>query len=240
MMMYLKDGREKAVSIAIRAHSSLELQEDKYFLLTCSNIKTASKGQRTSKALRDREQEGLLFYDLEAGHSTRPVAILGKSYYFGPKEINHIIGSCVAFGSTPDSTSVVELLDNKGCPSDAAIVNSVEFMTRDTESSEPDAEVLKGGRIMKVKIKSMFRFPNKDFKKEESTKDVKRKTSSNEDSKFVDNRVTIQCTSVPCGGSKCPAPCTREAGQLLSDASSTTSLVSTSVNVLDPGMLPSL
>ena len=178
-----------------------------------------------------------MFYDLEAGHSTRPVAILGKGYYFGPKETNHIIGSCVAFGSVPDPSSVVELLDSKGCPSDAAIVSSVEFMTKETESSEPDAEVLKGGRVMKVKIKSMFRFPNKDFKKEDSGKDNKRKSGDNDESQWVDNRVTIQCTSVPCGGNKCPAPCTREAGQLLGEASSTTSLVTTAVNVLNPGML---
>lgn len=235
----MKDGREKAVSIAIRAHSSLELQEDKYFLLTCSNIKTATKGSRTSKALRDKQQDGLIFYDLEAGHTTRPVAILGKSYYFGPKEDNHIIGSCVAFGSIPDPNSVVELLDNKGCPSDAAIVNSVEFTNRE-ESTEPDAEVITkspgGGRIMKVKIKSMFRFPNKDFKKteEENKKDAKGRKSSDDDDKWLDNRVTVQCTSVPCGG-KCPAPCSREAGNLLSESSSATSLVTASVNVLNPG-----
>jgi len=180
--------------------------------------------------LRDRE-EGLVFYDLEQGHSTRSVAILGKSYYFGPKEENHIIGSCVAFGANPDLSSIVELLDGKGCPSDAAIVNSVEFMNREVESAEPDAEVINkspGGRIMKVKIKSMFRFPNKDFKQEA-------KKNPDDDDKYIDNKVTIQCTSVPCGGSKCPAPCTKEAGVLLSDSSSATSLVTASVNVLNPG-----
>lgn len=158
-----QDGREKAISVAIRAHSSLELHEDKYFLLTCASLKTASRGSRQSKALRDREQEGLIFYDLEQGHQQAgsAVAILGRSYYFGPKHEDHLIGSCTAFGARAESTDIVELLDAKACPSDAAIVNSVEFMT-DEESKT---------RRMKVKIKSMFRFPNSDYREPEKSKD---------------------------------------------------------------------
>ena len=212
------------MSIAVRAHSALELQDDKYFLLTCNNLKVATKGSRTSKSLfgREKEDEGLIFYELEKGHATRPVAILGKGYYFGPKEENHLIGSCVAFGATGDTKgSLVELLDSKGCPSDAAIVNSVEF-NRDTEG---DGE--SKGRKMRVKIKSMFRFPSQDYKK--SSKNEK------EAEFWQDNRVTIQCTSVPCDASGCPSPCTREAGQLLGESSSAQALVSASVNVLNPG-----
>lgn len=213
--------------MAIRAHSSLELQEDKYFLLTCSNLKTASRGSRQSKALREKEQDGLVFYDLEEGHITSNVAILGKPYYFGPKEDEHIIGSCTAFGSRADPGSVVELLDNKACPTDAAIVNSAEFMG-DGESKS---------RKMKVRIKSMFRFPNQDFREPEKSKDSKasRSSSIEKDEKWSDNRVTVQCTSVPCGGGKCPAPCTKEAGQLLQSSSATQSLVTASVHVLNPG-----
>lgn len=175
---------------------------------------------------------------------TRPVAILGKSYYFGPKEENHFIGSCIAFGSAPDPSSVVELLDNKGCPSDAAIVNSAEFKTSEGGT----------GRFMKVKIRSMFRFPNQDYRNgKESSPQIKasnrrkgggRDDSDSEEPIWTDNLVTIQCTAVPCGGSggnasaaKCPSPCTREAGQLLSDSSSTQTLVTTSVHVLNPGEL---
>lgn len=213
--------------MAIRAHSALELQEDKYFLLTCSNLKTASRGSRQSKALRERESDGLVFYGLEEGHSRSAVAILGKSYYFGPREENHIIGSCTAFGSRADTGAVVELLDSKGCPSDAAIVNSVEFMNDEDSKS----------RKMKVKIKSMFRFPNQDFREPEKSKESKASSSSSDDDddKWSDNRVTIQCTAVPCGGGKCPAPCTKEAGNLLQSSSATQSLVTATVHVLNPG-----
>lgn len=125
---------------------------------------------------------------------------------------------------------MVELLDNKACPSDAAIVNSVEFMT-DEESKS---------RKMKVKIKSMFRFPNQDYREPEKSKDSKAvssaSTNSDDDEKWSDNRVTVQCTAVPCGGGKCPAPCTKEAGQLLQSSSATQSLVTASVHVLNPGM----
>ena len=232
------------MSIAVRAHTSLELQDDKYFLLTCSNMKSDS--QRRSKSLfREKESEGLIIYDLEKGHSTRSVAVLGKSYYFGPREPNHMIGNCIAFGSTTDSekgsSNVVQLLDSRGCPSDETIIEVVS--NRDTEHSESDVEIEPNQRVLKYKIKSMFRFPNKDFNQGSNTIGAKNsggrggRSKDREDEIWIDNQVTIQCSAVSCGGNPCPSPCTKESSSLLNESPATSNLVTTSVNVLNPGKI---
>lgn len=243
-----QDGREKAVSIAVRAHSQIELQDDKYFLLTCSNLKSDS--QRRSKSLfREKESEGLIIYDLEKGHSTRSVAVLGKSYYFGPRQANHMIGNCIAFGSTTNSEkgsdNVVQLLDSRGCPSDELIIEVVT--NKDEDHSESDVDIEPNQRVLKYKIKSMFRFPNKDFVGNSVSSGGGKNSAGRggrsrdkEDEIWIDNQVTIQCSSVSCGGNPCPAPCSKESSALLNESPATSNLVTTSVNVLNPGLFASL
>lgn len=183
----------------------------------------------------------MIIYDLEKGHSTRSVAILGKSYYFGPRESNHLIGNCIAFGSTTDPENVVQLLDSRGCPSDETIIEVVSNKS-DPDHEESDVEL--GQQTLKYKIKSMFRFPNRhspnsipgSSKESGGGKNsAGRGGRSREDEIWIDNQVTIQCSAVSCAGNPCPPPCSKLSSALINDSPASSNLVTTSFNVLNPG-----
>lgn len=194
----------------------------------------------------------MIVYDLEKGHSTRSVAILGKPYYFGPRESNHLIGNCIAFGSTIDSEkgsgNVVQLLDSRGCPSDQTIIEIVSNKS-DPDHEDSDVEIEPEQQRLKYRIKSMFRFPNRDFQGNSIPGSGSSKESGGgknsagrggrsrdkDDEIWIDNQVTIQCSAVSCAGNPCPPPCSRESSALINDSPASSNLVTTSFNVLNPG-----
>ncbi|XP_063216917.1 cuticlin-4 [Bacillus rossius redtenbacheri] len=128
---------DRSLPIAVRLHRTLELADDKFYVITCGkagfknannetslvSLKLLDKGKRVQEALKSHA------YTLRAEIS-RPDGTYGIR-----------VKSCFAFDKRNSS---VNLIDDKGCPTDARIISQFKF---DRKLGVADAT-----------LRSMFRF----------------------------------------------------------------------------------
>ncbi|XP_068899030.1 uncharacterized protein [Tenebrio molitor] len=129
---------ERSVPIAVRIHRTLELADDKFYVITCGKA-----GFRNA-----RNETSLVSLRLLDGSRKVTQAVYSKPYTLRA-EISRPDGtygfrvkSCFAFNKLNTS---VPLIDDKGCPVDTNVISP---FTYDEKKGSADAQ-----------LRSMFRFP---------------------------------------------------------------------------------
>ncbi|XP_022909936.2 uncharacterized protein [Onthophagus taurus] len=129
---------ERSVPIAVRLHKTLELAEDKFYIITCGKVGFRNDNNKTS------------LVSLRLIDGTRKVnqAVYGRRYSLRA-ELSEPDGShgfrvksCFAFSK---ANSSVNLIDDRGCPVNPDVITP---FTYDEANSKADAE-----------IQSIFKFP---------------------------------------------------------------------------------
>lgn len=133
-------SEERSVQLAVRVHKTLELADDKFYVITCG---------KTGFARDDNSPVALKFFDNDGRRIQE--TIYGRRYTV-KAEITHPNGTqgirvknCFAFNK---KNKTIELIDERGCP----ILNSGAYiMTRFKTASN--------GTTATATLNSMFRFP---------------------------------------------------------------------------------
>lgn len=132
-------SEERSVPVAVRVHRTLELHDDKFYVITCGkagfrnsrnetshvSLKLVDKGRRVSEVVYSHP------YTLRAD-VTRPDGTHGIR-----------VKNCFAFNKLNSS---VNLIDERGCPFKSSVISPFKY---DPSSSSAEAE-----------LRSMFRFPD--------------------------------------------------------------------------------
>ncbi|XP_074605250.1 cuticlin-4 [Brevipalpus obovatus] len=134
-------SEEQTVTIAVRLHRDLELSQDRYYSIACSqSFQTGSRLTKSRVSLRILDEDG---YD------TSRRLIHGNRYKFRVEISNPDPGfgmyvrNCVAFSNVNETE--VRLIDSNGCPADDNLLEPFDY-TNSTSSAD-------------ALIKSMFKFP---------------------------------------------------------------------------------
>jgi len=132
-----KDTEERSVAIAVRIHRTLELADDKYYMITCGKAGFQNLNNKTSLVTLQLLREG---------RKVQQVVYGGE--YMLRAHISHYDGSfgmkvrrCFSFS---DRNTTVELVDGSGCP-DSSIMSPFSY---DRLSGTAEA-----------RLYSMFKFP---------------------------------------------------------------------------------
>ncbi|KAK3908464.1 Cuticlin-6 [Frankliniella fusca] len=132
-------SEERSVPVAVRVHRTLELHDDKFYVITCGkagfrnsrnetshvSLKLVDKGRRVSEVVYSHP------YTLRAD-VTRPDGTHGIR-----------VKNCFAFNKLNSS---VNLIDERGCPLKSSVISPFKY---DPSTSSAEAE-----------LRSMFRFPD--------------------------------------------------------------------------------
>lgn len=139
MFLIFQQTEERSVPIAVRIHRTLELADDKFYVITCGKA-----GFRNA-----RNETSLVSLRLLDGNRKVTQAIYSKPYTLRA-EISRPDGtygfrvkSCLVFDKL--NTSAPALIDDKGCPT-SDVISSFVY---DEKKGIADAQ-----------LKSMFRFPD--------------------------------------------------------------------------------
>jgi len=131
-------SEERSVAVAVRIHKTLELADDKFYMITCGKAGFQNRNNETSlvtlQLLReDRKVQQVVYgreYTLKA-HISQPDGTFGMK-----------VKRCFSFS---DQNSTVELVDERGCPEPSIM-------------SEFSYDRLSG--TAEAKLFSMFKFPD--------------------------------------------------------------------------------
>ena len=129
---------ERSVSIAVRIHRTLELADDKLYVITCGKAGYRNANNETSLvSLKLMEGDKKI---IQAVYS-RPYTL--RATVSRPDGIHGFrVKSCFAFNKSNGSVS---LIDDRGCPSDPDVIDGFIY---DEKASFAEA-----------RLKSMFKFP---------------------------------------------------------------------------------
>lgn len=128
---------ERSIQLAVRVHKTLELADDKFYVITCG--KTGFS--------RDDKDMGVVLKFLDGDRRVRET-VYGREYLIKAEvqQPNATFGikvkNCFAFNKKNTS---INLIDERGCPFDRDIITSF--------ASSPD------GKTAVAMLKSMFKFP---------------------------------------------------------------------------------
>jgi len=132
-----KDTEERSVAVAVRIHRTLELADDKYYMITCGKAGFQNQNNKTSLVTLQLLREGRKVQQV----------VYGREYMLRA-HISHYDGSfgmkvrrCFSFS---DMNTTVQLVDGSGCP-DPAIMSQFSY------------DSLTG--TAQAKLFSMFKFP---------------------------------------------------------------------------------
>ncbi|KAF5278334.1 hypothetical protein FQA39_LY05823 [Lamprigera yunnana] len=129
---------ERSVSIAARIHRTLELADDKLYVITCGKVGYRNANNETSQVLLKLiEGDKKVIQAIYSRPYTLRATISKPDGAHGFR-----VKSCFAFSK---SNSSVALIDDKGCPDNPDVI---EAFTYDEKTG-----------IAEAKLKSMFRFP---------------------------------------------------------------------------------
>ncbi|KAJ8928288.1 hypothetical protein NQ314_019171 [Rhamnusium bicolor] len=126
---------ERSVPIAVRIHRTLELADDKFYVITCGKAGFRNETSLVSLRLLDGNRK------IDQAVYSRPYILraeIGRpngTYGFRVK-------SCFAFN---ELNSSVPLIDDRGCPVNGEVISSFSY---DEKKGTADAQ-----------LRSMFRFP---------------------------------------------------------------------------------
>lgn len=133
-------SEERSVPVAVRVHRTLELAEDKFYVITCGKAGFKNSRNETSHvSLKLVGDKGRRVTEVVYSHPytlradvTRPDGTHGIR-----------VKNCFAFNKLNSS---VNLIDERGCPLRSSVISPFKY---DPATSSAEAE-----------LKSMFRFPN--------------------------------------------------------------------------------
>jgi len=132
-----KDTEERSVAIAVRMHKTLELADDKYYMITCGKAGFQNLNNKTSLVTLQLLREGRKVQQVVYGREyTLRAHISHYDGSFGMK-----VRRCFSFS---DLNTTVELVDGRGCP-DSSILSQFTY-DRNTGTAQ-------------AKLFSMFKFP---------------------------------------------------------------------------------
>jgi len=132
-----KDTEERSVAIAVRIHRTLELADDKYYMITCGKAGFQNLNNKTSLVTLQLLREGRKVQQVVYGREYMLRAHI--SHYDGTFGMK--VRRCFSFS---DRNTTVELVDGSGCP-DSSIMSPFSY---DRLSGTAEA-----------RLYSMFKFP---------------------------------------------------------------------------------
>jgi len=132
-----KDNNERSVAIAVRLHKTLELADDKYYIITCGRAGFQNLENKTSLVTLELVREGRKLEQVVYGREYMLRAHI--SQYDG--SVGMRVRRCFSFS---DLNTTVELVDNRGCP-DRSIMSQFQY---DSKAGTAEARLF-----------SMFKFP---------------------------------------------------------------------------------
>lgn len=134
------------MAIAVRTHRSIELSDDKYFLITCAQQSYFN----TARKVRSRVRLSILHPE-DPNKSPPTRLIMGNPYTFRAqlsepdKDYRLFLKHCIAF-SQLNATETL-LIDDRGCSADSTIISPFNYSTP-------------VGEPVDAAIRSMFKFPD--------------------------------------------------------------------------------
>lgn len=129
---------ERSVAVAVRIHKTLELADDKFYMITCGKAGFQNRNNETSLVTLQLLREGRKVQQVVYGREyTLRAHISQPDGTFGMK-----VKRCFSFS---DQNSTVELVDDRGCP-EATIMSEFSY-DRITGTAE-------------ARLFSMFKFPD--------------------------------------------------------------------------------
>jgi len=132
-----KDNNERSVAIAVRIHKTLELADDKYYMITCGRAGFQNLENKTSLVTLELLREDKKVEQVVYGREYMLRAHI--SQYDG--SVGMRVRRCFSFS---DLNTTVELVDQRGCP-DRSIMSEFQY---DSEAGTAEARLF-----------SMFKFP---------------------------------------------------------------------------------
>ena len=133
----LQDNNERSVAIAVRIHKTLELADDKYYMITCGRAGFQNLENKTSLVTLELLREGRKVEQVVYGREYKLRAHI--SQYDG--SVGMRVRRCFSFS---DLNTTVELVDQRGCP-DRSIMSEFQY---DGQAGTAEARLF-----------SMFKFP---------------------------------------------------------------------------------
>jgi len=131
-------SEERSVAVAVRIHKTLELADDKFYMITCGKAGFQNRNNETSLVTLQLLREGRKVQQVVYGREyTLKAHISQPDGTFGMK-----VKRCFSFS---DQNSTVELVDERGCP-EPSIMSEFSY---DRLSGTGEA-----------KLFSMFKFPD--------------------------------------------------------------------------------
>jgi len=131
-------SEERSVAVAVRIHKTLELADDKFYMITCGKAGFQNRNNETSLVTLQLLREGRKVQQVVYGREyTLKAHISQPDGTFGMK-----VKRCFSFS---DQNSTVELVDERGCP-EPSIMSEFSY-DRPTGTAE-------------AKLFSMFKFPD--------------------------------------------------------------------------------
>jgi len=131
-------SEERSVAVAVRIHKTLELADDKFYMITCGKAGFQNRNNETSLVTLQLLREGRKVQQVVYGREyTLKAHISQPDGTFGMK-----VKRCFSFS---DQNSTVELVDERGCPEPSIM-------------SEFSYDRLSG--TAEAKLFSMFKFPD--------------------------------------------------------------------------------
>jgi hypothetical protein len=129
---------ERSVAVAVRMHRTLELADDKFYMITCGRAGFQNNNNETSLVTLQLLREGRKVQQVVYGRDYTLMAHISQpDGTFGMK-----VKRCFSFS---DQNSTVELVDDRGCP-EPSIMSKFSY-SRITGTAE-------------AKLFSMFKFPD--------------------------------------------------------------------------------
>merc|ERR1719266_3071085 len=130
-------SEERSVAVAVRIHKTLELADDKYYMITCGKAGFQNQENKTSLVSLELMREGRKVQQVVYGREYMLRAHI--SHYDG--SFGMTVRRCFSFS---DLNTTVELVDGRGCP-DPAIMSQFSY------------DSLTG--TAQARLFSMFKFP---------------------------------------------------------------------------------
>jgi len=131
-------SEERSVAVAVRIHKTLELADDKFYMITCGKAGFQNRNNETSLVTLQLLREGRKVQQVVYGRDyTLKAHISQPDGTFGMK-----VKRCFSFS---DQNSTVELVDERGCP-EPTIMSEFSY-NRVTGTAE-------------ARLFSMFKFPD--------------------------------------------------------------------------------
>ncbi|KAJ8687595.1 hypothetical protein QAD02_023389 [Eretmocerus hayati] len=112
---------ERSLSIAVRIHKTLELADDKFYVITCGNTKYRNARNETSLvSLRLLDSSGRRVHEAIYGHNyTLRTEISPVDNTYGFK-----VRSCLAFDTENHNVTII---DSRGCPENSGFISKFTY-----------------------------------------------------------------------------------------------------------------